>query len=99
MQCPICVAAGKKSRIVPVHPGTLFRSSGVGQFYEDDGILHDHEPTASHGSVSCSNGHSLVVVAKPGCPAADCSAKEEVAIFVEVDGKLAPAAVAVKSLS
>ena len=55
MKCPECVQEGRKSK---VYPGvTSVTAMSWGRYYDENGLLHSHDPNRHSVNYSCSNGH------------------------------------------
>lgn len=71
MKCEQCIEGGKTSRVYSVGSTSTLMGGG-GPYWDEDGVLHRHEPNVTTTGYQCSNGHSWYVRRKPRCPAEEC---------------------------
>lgn len=70
MKCPECVAAGKNSWVYP--DGGATTDMCVDRYYDENGVLHVHDPNVTAMSYHCTFGHYWAQnVARP-CPTSRC---------------------------
>jgi len=70
MRCPICEGAGQVSKVYCHGGGTTLMAYTV--YYDEDGVLHDHDPNTHTDSYSCSEGHAWTEKRIKQCPAEGC---------------------------
>jgi len=67
MICQTCKAEGQKSTI-SVGCG-MTTAMGYAPFYDEDGVLHIHDPNVTTRDYTCSRGHSWSASTTSKCPA------------------------------
>jgi hypothetical protein len=75
MRCPECVAAGWRSCVYD-NGGGVRTLMTVQRFWDEDGVLHVHDPNATTARYRCSRGHEWTQEHKTPCPAAGCDYNE-----------------------
>lgn len=79
MKCPECVQAGLRSRVY-IGPSST-TCMGTSAFYDENGVLHIHDPNTTATSYRCSNGHGWFEKSRRSCRA--CNAKSQDGAFKE----------------
>ena len=70
MKCPFCIELKKRSKVYP-HGG--FRTAmSSHEFYDEDGVLHEHDRNKNTLGYNCSEGHWWRVTLVRPCPAYRC---------------------------
>lgn len=75
MKCPECVAEGERSRVGM--EGTTRTLMPTQTFWDEDGVLHMHDPNVATTTYSCSRGHRWREARKPPCPEETCDFNAE----------------------
>jgi hypothetical protein len=74
MKCKICEEQGLKSKLYSGYGAVT--CMGVGDYYDEDGKHHYHDPNDTTIDYSCSNGHEYRVVYKNKCHSCDYGKEE-----------------------
>lgn len=75
MICPRCKELGLKSKIYDSGSTTVMCCPA---YYDEDGKYHVHDTNMSTTTMSCSNGHRLMVTLGRSCPNCDWGNKGKV---------------------
>lgn len=73
MKCPTCVTEGKRSRVTP--HGRVTTAAAGRTYYDEDGVLHSHDPNRTDSNYSCTYGHRWTTRTYRTCPAPACGWK------------------------
>lgn len=67
MRCATCVSEGRESR---VHNRGMRRTllAGGGEFFDEKGVRHYHDPNTTTTRYECSNGHTWEENTRAQCP-------------------------------
>ena len=68
MKCPECVKEGKKSKILVTYGERTLMAAVDGDFYDEDGNHHRHDPNTQKILYRCSNGHKWSETVRGRCP-------------------------------
>lgn len=68
--CPQCQDLGLRSSMWSRGSSTTLLA-GRGEYWDEDGIRHVHDPNTTKTAYQCSEGHDWVVTSKQSCPAGD----------------------------
>ena len=80
MKCPVCEAAGQKSKLFESQQGiATYENLFVERYFDEDGKYHVHGLRGRAAFYHCSNRHRLVAVSSSECPA-KCGAGEPATI-------------------
>ena len=66
MKCPVCIKQDLKSKLYGGDSCFITAMSG-GEFYDEGGVSHRHDPNTSSYGYRCSNGHSFIIKRRIGC--------------------------------
>lgn len=75
MKCPECERSGDKSTLSI--GASLTTAMYTQDYYDEEGVLHRHDPNRHETEYSCSNGHSFKKIHKLKCPALECEWNKE----------------------
>lgn len=75
--CERCARENMRSRVYP-GAGSFITIMSVQTYYDEDGVLHIHNPNKSTALWFCSSGHKWVITTVFGCPAGDITRSEEI---------------------
>ena len=71
MKCPTCVEEGERSRVEIRGRGSTMLGWYPG--YDENGVLHEHNPNTFRTGYRCSRGHAWETKRKARCPAPGCN--------------------------
>lgn len=76
MLCPQCQEQGERSK---VYAGMVSRTlmGGGERYWDEDGVLHAHDPNKSSKSFWCSKEHHWLMSLVTPCPAEGCDYGKE----------------------
>jgi hypothetical protein len=70
VKCPECVKAGLRSTVQVGYGTTTLLASRP--YYDEDGVLHSHDPNRTSQTYGCSNGHEWGAFKMTTCLARGC---------------------------